>query len=138
MALVQATTKSPVASEAVATAGGAKAPATGLVFTTNSGASGVWLSSRRSSSASTLGRLRKIGRGGQLFIRLRDSEENMNFSEGSFGERSHTQLACGYARPFRESVPKEMVSGILSRSAEVESKNQSTQHSNVSFSPIRY
>src|SRR5262249_679199 len=60
MALVQTTTKSPVASEAVPMAGGATAPATRLVFTTNSGASGVWLSSRRSSSASMLGRLRKI------------------------------------------------------------------------------
>src|SRR5437867_7611303 len=102
MALVQATTKSPVASEAVATAGGAKAPATGLVLTTNSGASGVWLSSRRSSSASTLGRLRKIGRGGQLFIRMRNSEENMNFSEDRFWHaRSFPP-----ARHQREAVPK--------------------------------
>src|SRR3954452_2120222 len=82
MALVQTTTKSPVASEAVATAGGAKAPATGLVFTTNSGASGVWLSSMRSSSTSTLGRLRRFGRGDKRrFLRLRDSEGNMKASE---------------------------------------------------------
>jgi hypothetical protein len=82
--VVQATTKSPLASAAVATAGGAKTPATGLVFTMNSGASGVWLSSKRSSSASTLGRLRMIGRGDERrFVRLRSSEENMNFSKGN-------------------------------------------------------
>src|SRR5262249_23541887 len=114
MALVQTTTKSPVASEAVATAGGATAPATRLVFTTNSGATGVWVSRKRSSSASTLGRLCTIGRGRRFVIRERNSEGNMNFSGRGSG-RGPTRLALADAGRVRRRGAELALAGVAAQ-----------------------